>query len=109
MLRIDSASDGMTVWLNGELDHHTAKLMREQIDTAVERSKPKHLTLDFSGVGFMDSSGIGLIMGRYRLMQLYEGELEVVGATDRIKKVIRLAGLDSLNILRDENMQNING
>lgn len=101
-LRMENTSGGLTVWLSGELDHHSARLMREQIDAAVERSKPVCLCLDFSDVGFMDSSGIGLIMGRYRLMQLYSGKLEVTGTSERIKKVIRLAGLDKLNILKAE-------
>ena len=90
-LRIDNAPDGLTVWLSGELDHHSARRMREEIDAAVERTKPARLRLDFGGVAFMDSSGIGLIMGRFRLMQLYGG----------IRKVIRLAGLDRLNVLKD--------
>lgn len=74
-LRMENSSGGLTVWLTGELDHHSARMMREQIDAAVERTRPSVLRLDFSGVGFMDSSGIGLIMGRYRLMQLYNGKL----------------------------------
>lgn len=105
-LRIENATDGLTVWLSGELDHHSARLMREQIDAAVERTKPEHLCLDFSDVGFMDSSGIGLIMGRYRLMQLYNGKLEVTGTSERIQKVIRLAGLDKLNIIKPEKVEN---
>ncbi len=100
-LRIDNAPDSLTVWLSGELDHHSARRMREEIDAAVERTKPARLRLDFGGVAFMDSSGIGLIMGRFRLMQLYGGTLEVTGASERIRKVIRLAGLDRLNVLKD--------
>ena len=53
----------------------------------------------------MDSSGVGLIMGRYRLMQLYGGKLEITGASERVKKVIRLAGLEQLNILKPDNTE----
>ena len=49
----------------------------------------------------MDSSGIGLIMGRYRLMQLLKGKLEVINVPENIKKLINLSGLTSLNIIRD--------
>ncbi len=101
-LRMENAPDGLTVWLSGELDHHSARRLREDIDAAVERMKPSRLRLDFGGVAFMDSSGIGLIMGRYRLMQLYGGTLEITGASERIRKVIRLAGLDRLNVLKDD-------
>lgn len=101
VIRIETSTEGMTVWLSGELDHHAARQLRQQIDLAAERSQAKLLTLDFSGVSFMDSSGIGLIMGRYRLMQMNGGSLRVVGASERLCKVMRLAGLERLGILQD--------
>ena len=67
----------------------------------MERNRPQRLRLDFSDVSFMDSSGIGLIMGRYRLMQLEGGSLSVTGASERLRKVMRMAGLDKLGILQD--------
>lgn len=100
-LRMEHSSDGLTVWLSGEIDHHSARRMREEIDAAVERLKPSRLRLDFGGISFIDSSGVGLIMGRFRLMQLYGGTLEVAGASERIRKVLRLAGLDRLGVLKD--------
>ena len=99
VMRIESIPNGLHIWLSGELDHHAARDLREQIDAAVERCKARMLRLDFSDVGFMDSSGIGLVMGRYRLMQTLGGTLSVVGMSDRIEKVMRLAGLDKLGIL----------
>ena len=75
--------------------------LKERMDLAVERTRPQRLRLDFSDVSFMDSSGIGLIMGRYRLMQLEGGTLVVTGASERLRKVMRLAGLDRLGILRE--------
>ena len=70
VIRMDASPSGVTIWLSGELDHHAARSLREQIDGAVDRTGAKQLRLDFEGVTFMDSSGIGLVMGRYRLMQL---------------------------------------
>lgn len=99
-VRMDSTPDGMIARLSGELDHHGARQLREQVDTMVEKLKPPRLCLDFSGVSFMDSSGIGLIMGRYRLMQMYGGALTVTGMSARIRKVMELAGLDKLGILQ---------
>jgi stage II sporulation protein AA (anti-sigma F factor antagonist) len=100
-LCIENTPDGIIARLSGELDHHSSRNIREQIDSAVEKAKPAKLILDFGEVGFMDSSGVGLIMGRYRLMQLYGGDLLVTGASERIKKVISLAGLEKLNIFAD--------
>ena len=88
--------------LSGEIDHHTAAPLREQIDTAVERQNPKRLRMDFSNVSFMDSSGIGLIMGRYRQMRIIGGDLRVCGAGERVRQMMRMAGLDRLDIWEKE-------
>ena len=80
--------------LIGELDHHGAGEVREHIDNAVLRQRCRQLILDFSGLTFMDSSGIGLIMGRYRLMISRGGALFVVGTSDRLLRVMKLAGLE---------------
>lgn len=98
VVRMSTGADGLTVWLSGELDHHAARALREQIDAAIERSATKRMRLDFSGVTFMDSSGIGLIMGRYRLMQSRGGTLSVVGASERLQRIMKLAGLSKLPI-----------
>lgn len=98
VIRMDVSPQAITVWLSGELDHHAAHSLREQIDAAIERSVAKTLRLDFSGVTFMDSSGIGLIMGRYRLMTARGGRLLVVGASERLLRVMKLAGLEKLPV-----------
>lgn len=98
VVRIEASPTELTAFLSGELDHHTARVMREQIDAAVGRSTVKLLRLDFSGVGFMDSSGIGLVMGRFRLMQSRGGRLVVVGVSDRLLRVMKLAGLERLPV-----------
>jgi len=98
-IRIQSSEEMVTVYIIGDIDHHTAKEMREEIDATVERLKPKLLILDFKDVTFMDSSGIGLIMGRYRLMNLLDGEIRVANVSSQLKKVMRLAGLDRLAVI----------
>lgn len=101
VIRMGTNAGVLTVWLSGELDHHAARTLREQVDSAVERSSAKRLRLDFSGVTFMDSSGIGLIMGRYRLMLSRGGLLSVVGPSERLRRVMKLAGLEKLPIWED--------
>ncbi len=98
VIRMDVSPQTITVWLSGELDHHAARSLRDQVDSTVNRSVAKQLRLDFSGVTFMDSSGIGLIMGRYRLMTARGGRLTVVGASDRLLRVMKLAGLEKLPV-----------
>ncbi len=90
--------DGETLYcrLNGEIDHHTTLPIRLDIDDRIENCRPKHTILDFGDVTFMDSSGIGLVMGRYKLLSDFEGTLEVTGLSNNSYKVMRLAGLDRI-------------
>lgn len=87
--------------LSGDLDHHTARLMRSEIDREISERHPIRLIIDFSAVTFMDSSGIGLIMGRYKLMSEQGGEIIVARPPAYIKKVLRLAGVDRLAPIYD--------
>ena len=88
----------LTAALIGELDHHAAADLRQKIDTATLSCRPRLLTIDLSRLSFMDSSGIGLIMGRYRLMNTLGGDLRLAGTSPRMERMIRLAGLDKLPI-----------
>ncbi len=82
--------------LSGEIDHHTAAAMRADIDAAAAAQQPKILRLDFTDVSFMDSSAVGLVMGRYRLLQGWQGRLEVTNLSERNYKMMRLAGMQTL-------------
>ncbi len=93
--------DRMTVRLEGDLDHHSAAIIRAGIDDAILVNRPKTLALDFGGITFMDSSGIGLVMGRYRLMQSLGGEIVMQNLPENIRKVMRLAGLERLGRMEE--------
>lgn len=82
--------------LIGEIDDHCAANLRESIDESILRLKPKKLILDFSEVPFMDSSGIGLIIGRYRLMRMWQGEVQLSGMSKRIEMIVRLSGAERI-------------
>lgn len=96
---INVTGEVVTAYLSGELDHHTAKQMREEIDMAVELNMPSLLVLDFSDVSFMDSSGIGLVMGRYRNLQKSGASLHISGTNSNIYKVMKLSGIEKLATL----------
>lgn len=98
---IENSQDGMIARISGEIDHHSARHIRERIDSAVEKAKPNKLIIDMESVDFMDSSGIGLIMGRYKLMRLYNGSLEIKGMSERVKRVVSMAGIERLNIFSE--------
>ena len=70
--------------------------MRQKIDEAVEMAYPQILIMDFGAVTFMDSSGIGLVMGRYKLMNDLRGKIAIENAPKAIGKVMRMAGIEKL-------------
>lgn len=88
----------LTALLFGEIDHHTARDIRQCIDSDIEKHHPEKLSLDFRRVKFMDSSGIGLIMGRYRMMQLVGGTVELVNVPPHLERLIELSGVRSLSV-----------
>lgn len=100
MVNIEISGDTMTAYLSGDLDHHSAADMRREIDSSAERTRPRHLQLDFSKVQFMDSSGIGLIMGRYREMSLLGGDVAVINIPKHLERLISLSGITALGVIK---------
>lgn len=92
----EQAQGELLAKITGEIDHHTARWLRSDIDTAIEDRSPKKLYLDFSGVSFMDSSGVGLVMGRYKNMRERGGRVYMINMPEYIEKVMNLAGMDRL-------------
>lgn len=98
-VQITHSKGEIIAYLSGEIDHHTAREMRQAIDANIEKYHPPVLKLDFSAVNFMDSSGIGLIMGRFRLMQLVGGMLLVTNVPAHLKRIVELSGVGALGVL----------
>lgn len=86
----------ISVFLEGEIDHHTAAIIRAGIDDALLVNRPEELVLDFGGVAFMDSSGIGLVMGRYKIMKTFGGKVILTSLSGTNEKLMKLAGLERL-------------
>ena len=86
----------LTVRLTGEIDHHSAVHMRTALDEEICQKCPGKIVLDVSGIEFMDSSGLGFIMGRYSLMQKLGGTLSLKDPNERIEKILELANLKRL-------------
>lgn len=99
---IEKSGNLMVAYLVGELDHHTAGKIRAEIDNEITMNKPNHLILDFKNISFMDSSGIGLVMGRFRLMQGYKGTVEIRNVTRQTKKIMELAGLGRIAVINED-------
>ncbi len=104
-----SGEGSLTARISGEIDHHSARWLRMDIDTALNDNHPNHLVLDFSAVTFMDSSGVGLVMGRYKFMKELGGTVELSGMPPYIEKVMTLAGMDKLVKMSEQNGQKEHG
>ncbi len=91
-----TSGKSMTVYLTGEIDHHTAANIRKLIDKETDKFLPQVLVLDFSAVTFMDSSGVGLVMGRYRNVSAHGGRLEAVNLPPWCYKIMKMSGLEKI-------------
>lgn len=96
MLKIYNDGRRITAALSGDIDHHAAREFRAALDEVIARSRPELLILDLGEVGFMDSSGIGLILGRLRAVREVGGEILIKNARNETAEVIRLSGLSAL-------------
>jgi stage II sporulation protein AA (anti-sigma F factor antagonist) len=92
-LKFDKKEDKLIVSLMGELDHHSAEEVRVKIDDRIDRDNIKKVILNFNGVTFMDSSGIGVVIGRYKKMQNRNGKLCVVEINRTVNKVFEISGM----------------
>ena len=92
----DTAGSILSVHVRGEIDHHTAASIRQGIDAILFEKRPSKLILDLSAVSFMDSSGLGLIMGRYSVMKELGGEMTVWNPSPETRAILTLAGMERL-------------
>lgn len=83
----------LVIKLNQELDHHNALRIREKADKLIDRNNIKHIIFDFSGAGFMDSAGIGVVMGRYKKVIFIGGKTAVANVGTAIDRIFKLSGL----------------
>ena len=84
------------IGLNTDLDHHLADEIREVIDEVVEERGIRSIIFDFSKVTFMDSSGIGIIIGRYRKISCFGGKVYAIHADERIRRILKASGMSSI-------------
>ena len=88
--------NALLVSLSGELDQYAAADLKGRIDVEIQSSTKKNLIIDLSGVTLMDSSGIGLIVGRYKIIHSLGGKLAICGANAYIEKMIALSGIKKI-------------
>ena len=86
----------LTVKIIGDIDHHSAKAVREQADHEIFDKKPVLILFDLSAVEFMDSSGLGLILGRFTVANDLGAEFRIIKPAPSVSKILDLAGIERL-------------
>ena len=92
-IELEIKSDVLCIRLSGELDHHSADELREKVSTVIVRNEIHHIVLNLEHLSFMDSSGLGVILGRYKQIKQVEGEMVVCAISPAIKRLFDMSGL----------------
>jgi len=91
----------LVVRLKGELDHHTADLVRFKMEDAILRGRCDHVVLSLKDLTFMDSSGLGVILGRYKQIKSRGGKMAVCDVQPSVKRLFELSGMFKILALHD--------
>ena len=90
------ADKQLLVEINEEIDHHVAEKIRRKVDDEITRHMPRKTIFDFSRVTFMDSAGIGMLIGRYKMMKLIGGSLEIVNISQTVRRILEMSGINKI-------------
>jgi len=93
MLKSARSGNCLSVYLSGEIDHCAASVLRNEIEERIRDPRVHCLHLDFTNVSFIDSSGVGMIIGRYKTMTAKGGSVSAGGLSESVERLFRLAGL----------------
>ena len=86
----------LEVIITEEIDHHSSSIIRTRLDYEISRFRPKKVIIDLERVKFMDSAGIGLIIGRYKVIKSFDGELEIKNSSEKLMRIFEMAGLPKI-------------
>ena len=89
----EEKNETLIIYLPKELDHHMAGVIREKTESMFVCKKVRDVIFDYTNTCFMDSSGIGLIMGRYREVRYLKGDVYIVGVNDKVSRILDISGL----------------
>ncbi|MEL7646471.1 MAG: anti-sigma factor antagonist [Sedimentibacter sp.] len=86
----------MTIRLKGDLDHHSADESRVLIDEKIKDEKYNKIVIDMKSLDFIDSSGIGFVIGRYKVIRKRNGVIEIVNASKKVRKILDMSGIGKI-------------
>jgi len=86
----------LTIKLKGDLDHHSADESRVLIDKKINEGKYNKIVIDLKKLDFIDSSGIGFVIGRYKLIRKRNGVIEITNASSKVRKILDMSGIGKI-------------
>lgn len=92
-IQVKHQSDYITACLYGELDHHSAEMVKAQLDDVIAKYRNVNLVLDLKNLSFMDSSGLGVLLGRYKKLKAVGSSMYIKNANRQIEKVFDVSGI----------------
>lgn len=92
----------LTIFLPEDVDHHSAEEIKREADRLIDREHIRYIIFDFADTGFMDSSGIGVIMGRYKKVYMMGGEVWAVHTNERMRKILTMSGVMKIMQIYEE-------
>lgn len=97
-MNLEFKEDGqeLMIKLKGELDHHGADEIRDKVDEKIQSEKYSKITIDVGNLDFIDSSGIGFVIGRYKIMRTTNGVLEIANASKKVRKILDMSGIGKI-------------
>ena len=101
-MKFEVQENYLTIYLPKDLDHHSAEEIKREADRLIERGHIRYVIFDFAGTEFCDSSGIGVIMGRYKKVCMIGGEVWAAHTSERIKKILKMSGAAKIMQIYEE-------
>lgn len=86
----------LVVKISGEIDHHACEILRTKVDTALEKMGGKHIIFDMNEVTFMDSSGIGVVIGRYKLTKKLGGKMCIISSNKTVEQMLKFSAISKI-------------
>ena len=92
----EKENKNLTFEITEEIDHHKAELLRKELDYEIQRYMPRKVVFDFNKVSFMDSAGIGMVLGRYKMMKMLGGSIEIKNTNNSLKRIFEMSGINKI-------------
>lgn len=100
-IKYEQVDKSLLFEITEEIDHHAVEIIRRKADYEITRYMPRKVIFDFRHVTFMDSAGIGMVLGRYKMMKMLGGSVEMINVSPMLKKIFEMSGITKICLLRD--------